>query len=189
MTIRIRIRHHCNRFAGVAAAVIALVGAAGAGAARDAPRCSAAALSAKLPAQKLPAAVSSMRTRIVRAAIRCDYAALERLARERGHSFEFSFGAGRSPAAYWRRLEQTRQDDPLAKLVKIMRLPFTRDSTGLYAWPSAYRLKPSNADWNALLGIYTRAQIRQMRRAGIGYSGYRAAITRSGDWRFFIAGD
>jgi hypothetical protein len=177
------------RAAVVAGAVLVLaVAASGASAGRDAANCSAARLSARLPAQKLPAPVASMRARIVRAAIACDYARLERLARERGRSFEFSFGAGTSPAAYWRRLEQSRQDDPLAKLVKLLRVPFTRYRGG-YAWPSAYRLKPTQADWNALLSVYSRAQVEQFRKSQIGYYGYRAGISPMGDWRFFIAGD
>src|SRR5204863_1259499 len=169
--------------------VVALtLGATAASAGRDAARCSASRLSPKLPVQKLPARVASMRARIARAAVACDYAALERLARERGRSFEFSFGGGTSPAAYWWRLEQSRQDDPLAKLVKILRAPFTRYRGG-YAWPSAYRLKPDQADWNALLAVYSRAEVNRFRKSEIGYYGYRAGISPKGDWRFFVAGD
>lgn len=178
------------RAAAIGLVVVALaLGATAASAGRAAARCSASRLSPKLPAQKLPARVASMRARIARAAVACDYAALERLARERGQSFEFSFGAGRSPAAYWRHREQTRQDDPLAKLVGILRLPFTRDRNGAYAWPSAYRLKPTKADWDALVGVYSRAEVTRFRKSEIGYYGYRAGISRAADWRFFIAGD
>ena len=174
----------------VAASILALaLAGAGASAGRDAVRCSAAGLSPKLPAQKLPPRVASMRTRIARAAVACDYAGLERLARERGRSFEFSFGGGSSPAAYWRQLEQSRQDDPLAKLLKILRLPYARYRLGGYAWPSAYRAKPTEADWKALLAVYSRAEVNRFRRSGIGYYGYRAGIARSGDWQFFVAGD
>jgi len=169
-------------------ALVVAVAASGASAGRDAARCSAARLSPKLPAQNVPAPVASMRSRIARAAVACDYARLERLARERGRSFEFSFGGGTSPAAYWRRLEQSRQDDPLAKLVKILRAPFTRYRGG-YAWPSAYRLKPDQADWNALLAVYSRAEVNRFRKSEIGYYGYRAGISPKGDWRFFVAGD
>lgn len=172
-----------------AVALVVALAASGASAGRDvAPRCSAARLSAKLPRQSLPAPVASMRARIARAAVACDYAGLERLARERGRSFEFSFGGGSSPAAYWRSLEQSRQDDPLAKLVKILRVPFTRYGAG-YAWPSVYRRKPTQADWNALLSVYARAQVNRFRKSEIGYYGYRAGIGPNGDWRFFIAGD
>ena len=175
--------------AALTIALILALGATGAGASGDTRRCSAARLSPALPVQKLPPPVASMRTRVVRAAVACDYARLERLARERGRSFQFSFGSGSSPAAYWRKLEQSRQDDPLAKLVRILRLPFARYRLGGYAWPSAYRAKPTEADWNALLAVYSRAEVNRMRRGGIGYSGYRAGVSRSGDWQFFVAGD
>jgi hypothetical protein len=165
------------------------LGAASSGSSRDFARCSASGLNPSLPAQNLPPRVASMRARIVRAAVACDYARLERLARERGRSFEFSFGAGTSPAAYWRDLEHSRRDDPLAKLVKILRLRFARYRLGGYAWPSAYRLRPGQADWNALLTVYSRAEVNRFRRSGIGYSGYRAGISKSGDWQFFVAGD
>jgi hypothetical protein len=175
--------------AAVTFALVLALGATSAGASSDAARCSAARLSPTLPVQKLPPRVASMRARIARAAVACDYGRLERLARERGRSFEFSFGSGTSPATYWRKLEQSRQGDPLAKLVRILRLPFARYRPGGYAWPSAYRAMPTEADWNALLAVYSRAEVNRMRRSRIGYFGYRAGISRSGDWQFFVEGD
>ena len=151
--------------------------------------CSASGLSATLPAQKLPAKVAKVRTRIAQAAVRCDYAALQRIALERG-GFTFSYGNEQSATAYWKRLE-ARGDRPLARLVKILRLPVTRNEAGAYAWPTAYTTHPKAADWNALVraGVYTRAEVSRMRKGGNVYYGYRTAITRAGDWQFFVAGD
>ena len=158
-----------------------------------APRatCSASGLSATLPKQALPAAVARVRARIAKAAVACDYAGLERIALERGKGFTFSYGGERSAAAYWRRLEATHRDRPLARLVAILGLPVTRNETGSFAWPSAYTDKPTARDWNALVraGVYTRAHVDRMRRGGNVYLGYRTAITRGGDWQFFVAGD
>ena len=67
--------------------------------------------------------------------------------------------------------------------------PIARYRLGGYAWPSAYRAKPTEADWKALLAVYSRAEVNRFRRSGIGYYGYRAGIARSGDWQFFVAGD
>jgi hypothetical protein len=171
----------------------ALTSAACASAARTTPAgaCSAANLSAKLPKQKLPAAVASVRARIAAAAVACDYAKLQKIALEKGNGFKFSFGTGRSAAAYWRKLESQHRDKPLARLVKILTIPVTRNETGAYAWPSAYTDKPTTANWNALVqkGVYTRTQVNRMRKGGNVYYGYRTAITRSGDWQFFVAGD
>jgi hypothetical protein len=80
---------------------------------------------------------------------------------------------------------------PLAILVKILKLPFTRNETGAYAWPTAYRAHPTRADWDALVrvGVLTRKAADAMRKGGNVYYWYRTAITKSGRWRFFIAGD
>jgi hypothetical protein len=177
----------------LALTVVAAVGLGAAAACGSAPTatCSAAGLSARLPAQQLPGPVASIRTRIAKAAVACDYAALERLARERGKGFTFSYGGGGSAAAYWRRLESKHLDRPLARLVKILSLPVTRNEAHAYAWPSAYTEKPKAADWNALVraGVYTRAEVERMRRGGNVYLGYRVGITPRGDWQFFVAGD
>jgi hypothetical protein len=170
------------------AAACSLAATASTGAAKAA--CSAASLSPKLPKQQLPAKVATMRDRIAAAAVRCDYAALARLARENGRTFVFSYGGERDPAAYWRRLETQRLDRPLARLVGILGLPVTRNEIGSYAWPSAYTEKPTAADWNRLVraGLYTRAQVESMKRYG-SYLGYRTALSPKGDWLFFVAGD
>jgi len=151
--------------------------------------CSASGLSSVLPKQALPAKVAAIRTRIAKAAVRCDYATLQRIANERG-GFTFSYGNEQSAATYWKRLE-ARGGRPLARLVKILRLPVTRNEAGAYAWPTAYTAHPKAADWNALVrtGVYTRAEVNRMRKGGNVYYGYRTAITRGGDWQFFVAGD
>lgn len=155
------------------------------------PACSAAKLSPKLPAEQLPDAVAATRSRIAEAAVACNYAELQRIARESPKGFTYSFGASGSPAAYWRKLERSGDDRPLARLVKILRLPVTRNEAGAYAWPSAYTEHPTDADWDALVreGIYSRAQVEQMRTGAGMYLGYRTAITRDGGWQFFVAGD
>ena len=76
-------------------------------------------------------------------------------------------------------------------LATILTLPHTRNESGSYAWPSAYSESPTDADWQALAeaGVYPQEQLDQMREAGVGYLGYRTAITADGDWQFFVAGD
>jgi hypothetical protein len=75
--------------------------------------------------------------------------------------------------------------------VKILGLPVTRNEAGAYAWPSAYTTHPTVQDWNGLVraGVYTRAEVNRMRQGGNVYYGYRTAITKTGDWQFFVAGD
>jgi hypothetical protein len=174
----------------VLAAALVSVGAASAARTTPAGACSAASLSAKLPKQRLPAAVASVRARIAAAAVACDYAKLQKIAFEKD-SFKFSFGTEKSPAAYWRKLESQHLDKPMARLVKILSIPYTRNETKSYAWPSAYTDKPTAADWNALVQkrVYTRAEVNKMRTGGNVYYVYRTAISPSGDWQFFVAGD
>ena len=173
-------------------ASLAVAGALAAGATPTtgaASRCSASKLPAARAVTALPKAVAALRLRIVAAARRCDYAALERIGNERGTRLAFSYGAGRSAAAYWRRLERSDANPPpMAALVKIFAMPSTRFE-GFYVWPSVHRLHPTERDWQALETLYTPAQIEQMKHGGIGYVGYRTGINPAGDWVYFISGD
>ena len=76
-------------------------------------------------------------------------------------------------------------------LATILTMPFTRNESGSYAWPTAYSESPTDEAWQALVdaGLYTQEQIDQMKAGGTGYLGYRTAITADGDWQFFVAGD
>jgi hypothetical protein len=154
-------------------------------------RCSTAGLRLVLPEQDLPSEVADVRRRVFDAAVACDYETLEQIALEQGEGFTFSYGGGASAAEYWRTLEEAGTDEPMRILATILTLPFTRNESGSYAWPTAYQESPSEADWQALVdaGISTREQVDQMKAQGTGYLGYRTAITADGDWQFFVAGD
>ena len=167
-----------RRLSLVALIAAAAVLGAGVASARTTASCSAAGISANLPAQKLPAKVASVRARIAKAAVACDYAALQRIAYEKD-SFSFSFGNEKSPTAYWKQ-QEARGGRPLARLVKILGLPVTHNEAGALAWPSAYTTHPKAKDWDALVraGVYTRAEVNRMRRGGNVYYGYRTAITK-----------
>lgn len=156
-------------------------------------KCSTAGLRLTLPEQELPAEVADVRKRIFDAAVACDYDTLEQIALEKGEGFTFSYGAGDSAAAYWRGVEEagTEQPLPMRTLAAILTLPYTRNESGSYAWPTAYNEAPKDADWQALVdaGLYTQEQIDSMKTGGTGYLGFRTAITPDGDWQFFVAGD
>jgi hypothetical protein len=151
-------------------------------------KCSTAGLRLTLPEQDLPPAVADVRKRIFDAAIACDYDTLEQIALEKGAGFTFSYGTGTSAAEHWRTLEESGEG-PLSVLALILVMPYTRNETGSYAWPTAYQESPSEADWQALVdaGLYSQPQVDAMKRGG--YVGYRTAITADGDWQFFVAGD
>jgi hypothetical protein len=152
--------------------------------------CSTAGLRLTLPEQQLPAEVADVRKRVFDAAIACDYDTLEQIALEKGAGFTFSYGGETDAASYWRGLEEQGTDKPMRALATILTLPYTRNETGSYAWPTAYNESPTDADWQALVdaGLYTQQQIDSM-KAGGSYLGWRTAITPDGDWQFFVAGD
>ncbi len=171
----------------IAALAAASLGAASPAGGARAATCSASTVTAPLKPQALPKPVASMRASIYRAASRCDYAALVRLAELHGKGLEFSFGAERSAARYWR-IQEQRGEPVMRYLVKLLNLPFAR-SQGFYVWPSAFRVHPTEADWRALVALYPQKVIDQMRKSGIGYAGYRVGVRPNGDWQFFVTGD
>ena len=154
-------------------------------------RCSTAGLRLTLPEQELPPEVAEVRKRVFGAAVACDYETLEEIALEEGEGFTFSYGGGSSAAEHWSMLEESEAEEPMRILATILTLPYTRNESGSYAWPTAYRESPSEADWQALVdaGISTQEEVDSMRAGGSGYLGYRTAITADGDWQFFVAGD
>ena len=155
--------------------------------------CSTAGLRLSLPDQELPQPVADVRERVFDAAVACDYDTLEQIALEQGEGFTFSYGAGPddSAAAHWRELEESGAEEPMRVLATILTLPYTRNESGSYAWPTAYSEAPTEEAWQALVdaGLYTQEEIDGMRSGGTGYLGYRTAITAQGDWQFFVAGD
>ena len=154
--------------------------------------CSTAGLRLTLPEQELPAEVADVRKRVFGAAVACDYETLEQIALEKCEGFTFSYGGGDSAAEYWRNVEDssTEEPKPMRALATILTMPFTRNESGSYAWPTAYSENPTDEAWQALAdsGLYPQEQIDQMKAAGM-YLGYRTAITADGDWQFFVAGD
>lgn len=152
--------------------------------------CSAAALSAALPQQDLPAEVAATRQRIADAAVACDYAALEAIAREGTEAFTFSFGGGDSAAGFWEGLEATGRR-PLASLVAVLGLPKGRVDERIYAWPSVHVEGATDEDWRAVVdaGLLSADEADAMRAQGSGYLGWRAGIAADGEWLFFVAGD
>ncbi|ATB36856.1 hypothetical protein CYFUS_002271 [Cystobacter fuscus] len=135
----------------------------------------------------LPPAVDSMRRRIVAAAVACDYAALAALGDEQGKSLRFSFGPDEDVARFWRQAEQERGEPVLARMVKLLSLPYTKQDE-LYVWPTAFRENATAQDFEALKGIYPDAQLQAMQRDG-SYLGLRVGISSTGDWQLAVSGD
>ena len=154
--------------------------------------CSTAGLRLTLPEQDLPPEVADVRRRVFGAAVACDYDTLEQIALEKGEGFTFSYGEAGSAAEHWRSVEEagTERPLPMRALATILTLPYTRNESGSYAWPTAYNESPTDEAWQALVdsGLYPQEQVDSMKAAG-SFLGYRTAITPDGDWQFFVAGD
>ena len=155
--------------------------------------CSAAELHVVLSDQGLPETVAEVRQRIFDAALACDYDTLEEIALEQGEGFTFSYGAETDASEYWRSVEagSAEEPKPMRTLAAILTMPYTRNESGSYAWPTAYSETPTEEAWQALVdaGLYSQESVDLMREQQTGYLGYRTAITADGDWQFFVAGD
>ncbi len=142
---------------------------------------------------ELPDDVAAMRDAIFAAAMVCDYEALGELANGGEVPFEASFGGGDVPG-YWKDLE-IRGGAVVAAMVRHLNLAYA-ETDETYLWPSATvdLTSPSGdglaeADYTALLELYSVDELEEMFDVLGGYVGWRHGINAAGDWRFFLAGD
>ena len=91
--------------------------------------------------------------------------------------------------AYWKQVEKTTGEKPLAKLAAILKLPYVV-SHGYYVWPFAYTAE--SADDLTVHGQELLAPLGPLSTLfpeGLGYLGWRAGIAPDGTWAFYVAGD
>lgn len=156
------------------------------------PECPAAELSSAPEEQpELDPAVAATREEIVAAAVACDYDRLG-LVIEAGGQPEFTFSFGEEPTieAFVASLRRSK-GGTLDILVETLDLPYcSRRVEGrvIHQWPSASCDDPTDADWDALRGLYTEQDIAAWRELG-SFTGYRVGIDADGAWMFFVAGD
>ena len=136
----------------------------------------------------LPEAVEETRAALLAAAEAGRY---ERLQSLLSPGFRYTFGSPveGGPIGYWRELQRTTGERPLATLATLLRMPYVL-ARGIYVWPFAYglasadELTPHEREVLAPLGtpdvLFTE---------GTGYLGWRAGIEPDGTWVFFLAGD
>jgi hypothetical protein len=143
-----------------------------------------------LGAAGLPAPVARKRAAILAAARARDYEALARLADRHGFTYTFGGPVEGGPAAYWRRLAESGERNPIEILAAVLEMPYTRQQ-GIYVWPFAYDRNPASltpAERRLLAPIASERELDLWAKAG-GYYGWRAGITADGRWIFFVAGD
>lgn len=148
--------------------------------------CSAGELAvAAVELQGVTEAVARTYDAVRSAALDCDYPRLADLAPDDG--FQFSFGGGDDPAAFWRRAEDSGEP-VMADLVQILGLPAAEDDDGNDVWPRVHLEPEDDAAWDEIAGIYEPEDVSAWREFG-GYFGYRTAIAPDGTWLYFVAGD
>jgi hypothetical protein len=162
--------------------------------------CSAAEMVSPVAQVDLPDPVAKTRSRILEAALSCDYAGLAGLAElpsdgSAGRTgFTFSYGGSTDFGAF---LEEGEDEglDPLRKLVQVLgttpREFEIRDEVQ-QVWPAAATYESwaaiPKASVDELGSIYTAEDLQSFARAEQ-YLGYRTAISTDGDWLYFVAGD
>jgi hypothetical protein len=137
-----------------------------------------------------------MRVDLARAVAACDWSTIGLLIDRDGAGVRFSFGDPGDPIAAWQRAERSgQQPPPLLAIRRLLDLPFAAQplpSTTQYVWPAAQVADPPSAVQLRVIadaGLYPLSTLEEWVRNGNNYLGYRLAITTSGDWTFFVAGD
>jgi hypothetical protein len=138
-----------------------------------------------------------MRADLARASATCDWSALAALVDRDGTGVRYSFGTPGDPIAFWQRGETSGSTPPpLRALRQLLDLSYATQPLAAgavqYVWPAAHAtVPPTDAQLQeiAAAGLYPLAQLQEWVRNDSNYLGYRLAITASGDWTFFLAGD
>jgi hypothetical protein len=168
----------------VSALVALALVAAGCGTAKTVTVTQTRTVTVTEPAPGLPVAVALTQSRLLTAAKSGDYERLRPLIPAKG--FQYSFG-GDFPGgaiAYWKNVEQTTDQRPIAALASILRMPYTLNH-GIYIWPFAYDKTKTD------LTGYERQLLGPLVQSYVGgdYYGWRSGIKPDGSWIFFAAGD
>jgi hypothetical protein len=140
-------------------------------------------------APALPDAVEETRSALLGAAESGDYEAVRELIPSDGLEYTFGEPVRGGPVAYWKQVERTTGENPLAKLAAILKLPHVV-SHGYYVWPFAYTAE--SADDLTVHGQELLAPLGPLSTLfpeGLGYLGWRAGIAPDGTWAFYVAGD
>ena len=144
-----------------------------------------------------------MRSRLIAAAVGCDYAALERLGLKGSTDFHATSSSGAkaarpaAPGKYWR-AEEAKGHAPLRKLVALLHLPVATGgvvcSNGCHAnfyWPRASQefddATPKElATLRSLYGDALVSRAQESRRYG---GMHLIGINDAGDWFYFAIED
>ena len=136
------------------------------------------------PPAGVPVAVALTHTRLLTAAKSGDYEKLRPLIPAKGFAYSYGGDFPGRPIAYWKNVERTTKQSPIAILASILKMPYTLNR-GIYVWPFAYDKRKTE------LSAYDRKLLGPLVASYVGqdYYGWRAGFRPDGKWIFFIAGD
>jgi len=115
----------------------------------------------------------------------CDWEALRALADT--DEFLYDVCCVGDPVPFWLD-EMGRGRDVLGEIATVLTLPAREVTFGdgevAWVWPAiAYMDDPTDADWQALLPLYTQEEIDEIRAGGEGYAGgFHLWIAVDGTW-------
>jgi hypothetical protein len=140
--------------------------------------CSAHGLPPLKPQPGLTAAQQKMRLAIGQAALRCDYAALERLAKPGRRAFLYDWEHQGHPAAFWK--QQEKQGKPILQtMIALLTLPPTKRPI--------YDESHRGSSW-----VFLTTHPRAARDAFTTFKvvpDYHLTILADGDWTEMVIGD
>lgn len=142
-----------------------------------------------LPEQDLPPAVAATRRSIYEAIANCDWVALRELATAQGGiHYAVAYEPG-LPVPYWIELMRSG-NDILGDIATVLTLPAIEvdhgDGAVSWVWPAVAGKEEearTDADWQALLPLYTQEEIDAIRYGPEGYAGgFELIISLDGTW-------
>lgn len=151
--------------------------------------CSAAGLPAGLDTEMLGTEAGATAEFLLDAAVRCDEQLLFTAAEESGTTF--SFGSATFGDVFGLPEDPDQDPAPWEALARLLGGTTPVEADGVWTWPAAFAAGADDAAWQELVdsGLYTEAQVDELRSAPDGYLGWRLGIEAGGTWLFFTAGD
>ncbi len=153
--------------------------------------CSAAGTTGTVADAGLPTETAATASFLLDAAVRCDEQLLTTAATESGTSF--LFGSATVGDVFALPEDGTTTPSGWTALATLLSgtTPTLAGDGEIWTWPAAAGVDADDAAWQELVdsGLYTAAQVEELREAPDGYLGWRVGIDADGTWVFMTAGD
>lgn len=157
----------------------------------DAADCSSAGVVGEVRGDDLPADTMATASFLLDAAVRCDEQLLTTAATESETSF--LFGGATVGDVFALPEDAAAAPSGWTALAALLSgtTPTLAGDGEIWTWPAAAGIDADDAAWQELIdsGLYTEAQVDELRAAPDGYLGWRVGIDADGTWVFMTEGD